>query len=112
MPSPAKSLLLISCEEQLKEFKHIALTNEKVKQMLSSKPENYIKLILGITQLSETKKRFSLLHDYKDNYLIDLCWQTQSILVSDDSGFAPLKKMQRSKVKVISKKDFYELVGW
>lgn len=109
---PSKSLLLISCEEQLKEFKHIALTNEKVKQMLPSKPEEYIKFIRGITQLFESQKRFSLLHDYKDNYLVDLCWQTQSILVSDDTGFASLKKMQRPKVKIISKKDFYAMAGW
>ena len=52
---PAKSLLLISCEEQLKEFKHIATTNDKVKQMLSSKLEQYIQFIRGITQLSESE---------------------------------------------------------
>jgi putative PIN family toxin of toxin-antitoxin system len=109
---PSKKLLLITCEEQLKEFLHIAATKEELKSMLSSKPRTYVQFIRSITQICHTEKRFSLLFDHKDNYLVDLCWQAHCILVSDDVGFRPLRKMQRPKVKVIGKRDFYELIGW
>ena len=98
--------MLVSCEEQLKEFNHISTSKEQVIKMLPSKPEDYLPFIRLITQFSRTQKRFSLLADYKDNYLVDLAWQTQSILVSDDKGFMPLNKLKQPKVRVISKKIF------
>ena len=107
-----KGLLLVSCEEQIKEFSHIAETKEQVIKMLPSKSAEYPPFIRLITQFAQTQKRFSLLLDYKDNYLVDLSWQTDSILVSDDSGFAMLKKLKKPKVKIISKKDFYTILGW
>ncbi len=107
-----KRLLLISCHEQLKEFNHIATSKEQVRKMLSSTPENYLQFISGVAEIKHTQKRFSLLHDYKDNYLVDLTWQSKSVLVSDDVGFAPLKKLKQPKVEVLSKKEFYKWLGW
>ena len=109
---PEKGLLLVSCDEQLKEFLHISATKDQVIKMLGSKPEDYALFIKSVTQSSKTEKRFSLLPDYKDNYLVDLAYQTKSILVSDDTGFNMLKKLKHPKVKVISKKDFYSMLNW
>jgi putative PIN family toxin of toxin-antitoxin system len=108
----AKRLLLISCDEQLKELQTIATTKEQVMKMLPAKPEDYLKFMTGVAEIRHSQKRFSLLLDYKDNYLVDLAWQSKSILVSDDASFAPLKKMTRPKVEVVSKTDFYKWLGW
>jgi putative PIN family toxin of toxin-antitoxin system len=102
---PEKGLTLICCDEQLKEFHHIATTKEQVTKMLPSKPEDYVPFFHLIAQFADTQKRFSLLADYKDNYLVDLAWQTDSILVSDDSGFAILKKLKQPKVRLSQKRN-------
>jgi putative PIN family toxin of toxin-antitoxin system len=105
------SITLISTAEQEKEFLHV-LHYPAVQELLPGKPEGYRAFLKSISIHFPSKKRFALLADYKDNYLVDLAWQSNSILVSDDRGFKSLKLMQRPKITVISKREFYKLLGW
>lgn len=84
----------------------------EIHELMPGKPEQYASFLSSIAEMYPTDKRFSLLTDYKDNYLVDLAWQSESILVSDDRSFKPLHLLKQPKVKVISKKEFYKLLGW
>ena len=67
-------------------------------------------LIANAADLFEPQKRFALLFDYKDNYLVDLANQTGSTLITDDKGFRILKKLSHLKVETISLNKFYKLI--
>jgi len=105
-------ITLVSTTEQEKELLHILHDYPEVKELLPGNPKDYAALLTSITQSFSSQKRFALLTDYRDNYLVDLAHQSQSVLVSDDSTFKPLKLMKRPKVKLISKKEFYKVIGW
>lgn len=107
-----QSFVLVSCEEQVKEFSAVYhYPKIKDRKMLSLPLGIYQDLIHNAADFFEPQKRFALLFDYKDNYLVDLAYQTQSTLITDDHGFRMLKKISRPKVKVITLKEFYELLG-
>ncbi len=93
-----KDLIIISASEQEKEFLHVTHYPE-IAQLLLGNPENYVQYLESIAGMFSTGKRFSLLTDYKDNYLVDLAWQTGSILVSDDRTFKPLRLLKQPKWK-------------
>lgn len=103
---------MVTTSEQEKKPLHIIHDYEEVSELLPNKPEEYTRFLFSITESFPSRKQFALLTDYKDNYLVDLAHQSQSTLVSDDKSFKPLKLMQRPKVKVISKKAFYKIIGW
>lgn len=106
-----KNFVFTSCEEQLKEFSAVYHYPEIKKNNLLSLPiDVYQDLIHDATDFFEPQKRFALLFDYKDNYLVDLAYQTHSTLISDDHGFRILKKLSRPKVEVITLKKFYSLI--
>ena len=107
-----KDIRLMSTPEQEKELLHIIHDYPEVKELLPGKAEEYLQFLASITQSFLSQKRFALLMDHGDNYLVDLAHQSQSILVSDDKSFKPLRLMKRPRVKVISKKEFYKILGW
>lgn len=107
----SKNINFRSCAEQLKEFSSVyRYPLVKKKKLLPLTLKVYQDLITNATDFFEPQKRFSLLTDYKDNYLIDLAHQTGSILISDDKGFLPMKKLAHPKVEIISLKKFYSLL--
>jgi putative PIN family toxin of toxin-antitoxin system len=107
-----KDYILISCKEQHKEFLHILYYYERIQKLLKEDYNSYIDLISAITDTHETNKRFALINDYKDNYLVDLAWQTKSILVTEDKDFKLLKKLKRPKIDILNRTEFYTLLGW
>lgn len=107
-----KGITLVSTSEQEKELLHIINDYEEVRQLLRGNADDYARQLTSMTESFPSQKRFALLTDYKDNYLVDLAHQSRSILVSDDATFKPLKLMKRPRVKVISKQEFYKILGW
>ena len=107
-----KNIVLISTLEQEKELLDAIYKHEEVREMLPKPPEVYASMLNYSTEFFPSTKRFVLLSDHKDNYLVDLAWQSQSTLVSDDSAFKFLKRLSRPRVKLISKKEFYKIIGW
>ena len=84
----------------------------ELKGLVTRHPDEYLTFIDAVSEIYESQKRFSLVIDYKDNYLVDLAWQSKSILVSDDKHFSPLKRLHRPRVKLCSKAQLYKLLGW
>jgi putative PIN family toxin of toxin-antitoxin system len=107
-----KHIVLISCNEQLKEFKDVHIKTPKISKMLTLSPDYYIRAIQSICEFFEAEKRFRLLPDYKDNYLVDLAHQTKSTLVSNDKDFRTLKKLRSPKITIITMREFYEQLGF
>lgn len=107
-----KGILLISNQEQENELLDAIHKHSEVQEMLPKPPEIYASMLNYSTQFFPSTKRFALLSDPKDNYLVDLAWQSQSTLVSDDSTFKFLNRLSRPKVNLISKMDFYKILGW
>lgn len=106
-----KNIQFISCIEQLKEFETVYHYPEiKKKKLLPLPLKLYLDFLKNAADFYEPQKRFALLFDYKDNYLVDLSHQTNSKLISDDKGFRLLKKISRPKVEIISLKKFYSMI--
>jgi putative PIN family toxin of toxin-antitoxin system len=107
----AKGSNIVSCQEQFKEFADIHTKHDKISGMIPLKTEECILLMSEACELYHPAKRFTLIEDYKDNYLVDLAHQSKSILVSNDKDFDQLRKLKQPKVKVLSIKDFYHEIG-
>lgn len=105
-------ITLISTLEQEKELLDAITKHTSLKHLLPKAPEKYSSFLRSVTFNFPSSKRFTLLTDHKDNYLVDLAWQSNSTLVSDDATFGFLKRLSRPKVKLISKKEFYNILGW
>lgn len=106
-----KNILFVSCNEQLKEFTSVYhYPAIKEKKLLPQPIDIYDELINNAAEFFEPQKRFALLFDYKDNYLVDLANQTGSKLITNDRGFRILKKLSHPKVESISLKEFYALL--
>ena len=106
-----KQFTLYACRELQKEFEHVAHYPE-IKKLLPEKISFYVNLIKQLSVFVEPEKRFALVIDYKDNYLVDCAMLSNATIVSDDKHFQFLKKLTHPAVKVISKKDFYTAIGW
>lgn len=104
-------IIIISCDEQCKELLDV-IHRPQMQGLVTKSPDEYIAFIDAVSEIYESQKRFSLLMDYKDNYLVDLAWQSKAILVSDDKHFSPLKRFSRPKVRLYSKSQFYKLHKW
>lgn len=102
---------IFTCAEQVHEFATIHAMNAKIARMLPLKTNTYIRAMRLACTDFPVQKRYGLLTDFKDNYLVDLANQTQSTLVSDDKGFDFLKKFKRPKVHILSLQKFYTHIG-
>src|ERR1700722_13932416 len=83
--------ILVSASEQHKEFLHILHFYDKLQKLLKGDYDSYIDMMVAISETKKTSKRFALINDYKDNYLVDLAWQSKSKLVTEDKDFNILK---------------------
>src|ERR1700741_2200557 len=90
---------IFSCHENFSEFRDVHIKHPSIRELLPHNIEKYAAAIDEICEFYEPQKRYALLDDYKDNYLIDLAHQTKSILVSNDKHFDAAKKLKRPKVK-------------
>lgn len=106
-----RDITIISCNEQCKELLDV-IHRPELQGIVTRPPEQYIAFVDAVSEMYDSQKRFSLLTDYKDNFLVDLAWQSRSVLVSDDKHFALLKRIQKPRVKVSSKAQLYKLFGW
>ena len=102
---------IITCAEQLKEFADIHTKHDKISKMIPIDTDQCLLLMTEASMIFEPQKRFALIGDYKDNYLVDLSHQSKSILISNDKDFTPLHKLKRPKVKVLTIKEFYMSIG-
>ena len=107
----AEGNTLISCQEQLKEFADIHTKYDKIARMIPVPTQDCITLIQEASEIFHPSKRFALIKDYKDNYLVDLAHQSSSVLVSNDKDFDPLRKLKQPKVIVLTIKEFYHQIG-
>jgi putative PIN family toxin of toxin-antitoxin system len=105
------NIFTYTCNEQIKEFRDILNKYEKVKKMLPLNENIYIEAINNLCVSFEPQKRYALLPDYKDNYLIDLAHQTKSILVTNDKHFNITKKLKSPHIITISLQQFYVEMG-
>ncbi|MDZ4846460.1 MAG: putative toxin-antitoxin system toxin component, PIN family [Chitinophagales bacterium] len=83
--------IIYTCSEQLHEFAGIHAGNPKIAKMLPLKTQTSTRAMRFSCADFPVQKRYSLLMDYKDNYLVDLANQTNSAFVSNDKGFLILK---------------------
>ena len=102
---------IISCTEQLKEFADIHTKHEKIARMIPIETSQCLLLINEACTMFRPQKRFALIKDYKDNYLVDLSHQSDSIFVSNDKDFDILRKLKRPKVKIMTIKEIYIMIG-
>jgi predicted nucleic acid-binding protein len=105
-------LEFFSCRENIAEFKNMHRKYAPIRKLLPLPTEKYAVAIDEICDFYEPQKRYALLSDYKDNYLIDLAHQTKSVLVTNDHHFDMAKKLQIPPVKIITVQKFYELMGF
>jgi putative PIN family toxin of toxin-antitoxin system len=106
-----QNLTLIYCDILLKEFQDVHTKNSKINKRLHFNITDYVSFISDVAEYFEPLNRVVLLNDYKDNYLVDLAHQSQSILVTNDKGFDFYKKMKRPKIEIIKAGEFYALIN-
>ncbi len=103
---------LHSSPELIKEFKKVYHDVEvKNKKLLPLSFHEYFEAIEAACYIHEPTSHYRLLIDYKDNYLVDLCTDTNSTLISNDRGFEFFKKFKLPPLNVISVKEFYKAIG-
>lgn len=102
---------LFANAELLKELLHM-MHHPNTQGLIPRPFKKHIDFVKAITTDYPTDKRFALLRDYKDNYLVDLCVQSNAALVTNDKGFTMLKKLKHPKVSLIGKAEFYKILGW
>lgn len=76
--------------ELLKEINN-TFHKPEIVQLLKVDPNVLTVAIAEIYSIIETRKAFSLLTDYKDNFIVDIAIQTKSIIVTQDKGFNVLR---------------------
>lgn len=101
---------IFTSEENISEFADVHTKHSKILKLLPLHTSIYVETIEGIGKMFAAHKRYALLPDYKDNYLIDLAHQTRSILVTNDKHFKIAKKLKSPKVIIITIQEFYELL--
>jgi predicted nucleic acid-binding protein len=65
-----------------------------------------------MSKMFVAQKRYALLPDYKDNYLIDLAHQTHAILVTNDKHFKVAQKLKSPKITIINLQEFYQMLNF
>jgi len=96
----------------IKEFTKVYHDFSVVKNHLLPLPlHEYVNAMEATCYLHEATSRYRLLMDYKDNYLVDLCVDSHSILISNDKGFEVFRKFKLPPLTVITVGEFYDLIG-
>ena len=99
---------IYTSQENISEFADIHTKHKRIAELLPLHTSIYVETMEEMCKLYIPQKRYALLPDYKDNYLIDLSHQTRSILVTDDKHFKVARKLKSPEVVIIGIKTFYE----
>ncbi len=102
---------IFSNEENIAEFADVHTNHKKIAKLLPLHTSVYVETMEEMSKMYVAQKRYALLADYKDNYLIDLAHQTHSILVTNDNHFGIAKKLKSPKVKIITLAEFYQMLN-
>lgn len=94
------------CPEMILELEDV-LSRGKFKKYLSKPVFSYIEDIQKICLERKIVKRYNEAPDKDDNYLYDVCIDTESILVTGDKAL--LNYLSDPRVKTISKAAFFDL---
>ena len=81
-----EDICIFTNEENISEFADIHTKHKKIARLLPLHTSVYVETIEEMSRMVAVQKRYSLLLDYKDNYLVDLAHQTKAILVVDGSS--------------------------
>ena len=104
-----EQIVIYTNEENISEFADIHTKHKKIKQLLPLHTAVYVEAMEEMCKLITVQKRYALLPDYKDNYLIDLAHQTRSALVTNDKHFKVAEKFKAPPVAIITIQDFYSM---
>jgi putative PIN family toxin of toxin-antitoxin system len=106
-----RDIYIYTCYEQISELKDIHAKHERISKMMPLDIDIYTDAINSVAIRFEPQKRYALLPDYKDNFLVDLAHQTKSTLVSNDKVFNLPRKIKTPRINIISLQQFYALLG-
>ena len=99
-----KNLKVCICPEMILELEDV-LKRPKFKKYLTDSVSNYIFEIQKITILKFSEKKYNGAPDKDDNYLYDICIDTNSILVTGDKLL--LSHTSNPLVVTISRNEFF-----
>ncbi len=97
--------------ENISEFADVHSKHSKIRRLLPLHTSVYAEAMEEISQMFTAQKRYALLPDYKDNYLIDLAYQAGATLVTNDRHFKIAKKLRSPKIAIITVQEFYKMIG-
>jgi putative PIN family toxin of toxin-antitoxin system len=106
-----RDIYIFTCYEQLAELKDVHSKHKRIAQMMPLDIKIYTDAISAIAIQFEPQKRYALLADYKDNYLVDLAHQSKSTLVTNDKVFSLPRKMKTPRISIITLQQFYLHIG-
>ena len=107
-----EEISIFTNEENISEFADIHSKHKRIAQLLPLHTSAYVEIIEEMSSLHPTQKRYVLLPDYKDNYLIDLANQTGATLVTNDKHFKIAKKLRTPKIAIINLAQFYAMLDF
>ena len=101
--------IIYVCPELIDELGAV-LKRQKIKKYLTAPVSDYINFVSRLTESVIIDQRFDRAPDIKDNYLFDLAYTVKShYLVTND--FPLLNMKQVNKIKLVSLKDWKNLIG-
>jgi putative PIN family toxin of toxin-antitoxin system len=102
---------IFTSEENISEFADVHAKHKKIAKLLPLHTSVYVEAMEEICEMYLPQKRYALLPDYKDNYLVDLAHQTRAILVTDDKHFKIAKTLKSPKITIVGLGRFYEMLN-
>lgn len=106
-----ESIEIFTSEENISEFADIHSKHKRIAELLPLHTSIYVQAMEEMSKVFSSQKRYALLPDYKDNYLVDLAHQTRSILVTNDKHFKVAKKLRSPKITIIDLQEFYQILN-
>ncbi len=107
----SEAIEIFTSEENISEFADVHNKHKKIAKLLPLHTSAYVEVMEAMSHIFSAQKRYALLPDYKDNYLIDLAHQSRSILVTNDRHFKVVRKIKSPKLNIMGIKEFYDMIG-
>ena len=105
-----EDICIFTNEENISEFADIHTKHKKIARLLPLHTSVYVETIEEMSRMVAVQKRYSLLRDYKDNYLVDLAHQTKAILVTNDKHFKIIRELKSPPVTILNLQEFYNML--
>jgi len=107
-----ENIKIFTTIENISEFADIHSKHKKIATLLPLHTSVYVEAIEKMSKMFDVQKRYVLLPDHKDNYLIDRAHQTRSILVTNGKHFKIARKLRSPEINIISLSEFYQMLGF